>query len=465
MSQRKILFFVIVGVVLVSVVITINIIGKKKPQIETPKALTIWIDEGTTEAYKDIIDGFKKYAPEYAKTTITFEKKTSDPVQYRTLLLNTFSDGKGPDIFMLDGWEDIVLEWKIEPIPSNIISLKDFDKKYEDIFLPLIISSWSVKDQTEYLMGVPMGYETLGVFYNKSLVRTVPKTWNELDTLYNDWLATWKYPSNLGLSPRYTPNMSDIMALFLGNQNMLSYKNLLSAGSAFISYMHYGTLSIGANVNSGGDVYAIKTTLSSATSQMDTDKSTTLDMFMQWDIGMVFWFPSLVEELEKAYKRAGDNAVNDIILTERIPKDSLSGKNKNLAHYTYFWVSKTTTNEIASAKFLEYLMTKDAEQKFLNTHPYLIAAQREFYTAQGNTQLSSVLSHTRLDAFIPETDETLFVFDYGLKSEFDTFLDKYIDNNNTWDISNVWQSLSHTILCAVAPYTQWDIPSDCEKKE
>lgn len=63
-------------------------------------------------------------------------------------------------------------------------------------------------------MGVPMGYETLGIFYNKSLFREIPKTWNELDSLYVDGLETGKFPSNLGLGPRYTPNISDILALF-----------------------------------------------------------------------------------------------------------------------------------------------------------------------------------------------------------------------------------------------------------
>lgn len=463
MSQRKILFFVIVGVVLISIVIAVNLISKKNVKVEIPSSLTIWINDGTTESYKGIIDGFKSYAPEYAKMNIVFEKKTSDPSQYRTLLLNTFADGKGPDIFMLHKWEDIVLEGKIEPIPWSLLSIQDFEKKYDDIFRPLIVQSWSIEDGKEYLMGVPMGYETLGIFYNKWLLRTVPRTWNELDALYNDWLGNGKFPSNLGLAPRYTPNMSDIIGLLLWNRNMTSYKDILSAGTTFRSYTEYGTASVGIDKNSS-DPYTSRISLTNTIDQMNSEKTTTFDMFMRGEIGMIFWYPSTVSELEKAQKRAWTLAVNDVILTERIPKDSTWGKKKNLAKYSYFWVSKTSKNGIAAAKFLEYLMTSDAMQKFLKEYPYLISAQREFHPSQANNRLSDVLARTRLDAFIPEFDEELINFDYWLKPEFDNFLDKYIDRNSSSDINNIWIDLYSSVNCAVAPYTENPIPRDCERE-
>jgi ABC-type glycerol-3-phosphate transport system substrate-binding protein len=443
----------------------VNIIGKKQEKVEIPTSLTIWINEGTTDAYKEIVEWFKKYAPEYAKTTITFEKQVRDPIQYRTLLLNTIADGKGPDIFMIHAGEDIVLEGKIEPIPWDMLPLADFDKKYETLFLPLIISSGSTKDDGEYLLGVPMGYETLGIFYNKSLIRTFPKTWNELDTLYSEGLPSGKYPSNLGMSPRYTPNMSDIIGLFLGKEDILSYRTLSSANKSFTSYIRYGEMPVGRWETTETDIYSPNTSLLENTPLMDREKTTTIDMFMRGEIGMVFGYQSLIEDLEKAQKRAASEAVNDIILTERIPQDSWNGKKKNIARYAYFWISKSSNNGIAGVKFLEYLMTEDALQKYLKSHPYMIAAQTKFYTAQEAARLSSVLARTRLDSFIPELDETLFVFDYGMKSEFERFLDKYIDRNDKWDINNLWSLLSRTIQCAVGPYTTGTNLSDCDNLE
>jgi maltose-binding protein MalE len=55
----------------------------------------------------------------------------------------------------------------------------------------------------------------MGIFYNKNLLREVPKTWNDLDILYEDGIEEDVFVSNLGLGPRYTTNATDILGLFL----------------------------------------------------------------------------------------------------------------------------------------------------------------------------------------------------------------------------------------------------------
>ena len=116
---------------------------------------------------------------------------------------------------------------------------------------------------------------------------------------------------------------------------------------------------------------------------METEKSTTLDLFMRGDIGMIYGYPSLITELEKSDKRAGISSKAGVILTEKIPALSAeSGRAKNIAKFNFFALSKTTPNPEAGVKFLEYLMTSEAEKIFLQNNSYLISAQREFWTAQ-----------------------------------------------------------------------------------
>jgi hypothetical protein len=101
MSPRKIIFLVIAGIALLSIIGTIVYMSTRAsaPQV-APATMKIWITDGTTESYEPIIAGFKKYAPEYEETDIIVEKKTTDPIRYRTLLLSTLADGVGgPDIF------------------------------------------------------------------------------------------------------------------------------------------------------------------------------------------------------------------------------------------------------------------------------------------------------------------------------------------------------------------------------
>ena len=213
MSPKKILFFTIVWIIFISIIIAVAYVSGQKKQTNTAQgSIKIWITDGTSESYAPLIEWFKKYAKEYAKTEIIVEKQTNDADRYRTILLSTLIEWSGPDIFMLHSWEDAILETKIEPITSDFLDFSDFDKKYDDIFQDLLVSSGSWRNKKIALLWVPLGYETLGVFYNKSLMREVPKTWNDLENLYKTNEVDI-HMSNIGLSPTYTPNMVDILPM------------------------------------------------------------------------------------------------------------------------------------------------------------------------------------------------------------------------------------------------------------
>ena len=142
MSPKKITFFIILGIVILSAIITIYYISHQStPTKIQAGSIKIWITEGTSEGYQALVDGFRQYAPEYAKTDITIEKQSSDPEKYSKFLLETLVGGNGPDIFMLHSGEDMSLESRIEPIPSTAIDLSGFDKRYDDIFSGLLAST------------------------------------------------------------------------------------------------------------------------------------------------------------------------------------------------------------------------------------------------------------------------------------------------------------------------------------
>ncbi len=93
MSPKKIIFFVIIGIVLLTLIVTIVYISRQGKEVSTaPESLKIWITDGTTDGYKTLIEGFQKYAPEYRKTNFIIEKQPNDADRYRTLLLSTLTD-------------------------------------------------------------------------------------------------------------------------------------------------------------------------------------------------------------------------------------------------------------------------------------------------------------------------------------------------------------------------------------
>ena len=87
-------------------------------------------------------------------------------------------------------------------------------------------------------------------------------------------------------------------------------------------------------------------------------------------------------------------------------------------------------------------MTEDAERRFLEKNKHLIGAQRSFWDAQKNSRLSDVLTRTKIDTFIPETSEKTFLFNFGLKPEFENFLSESLDRNSNTDIGNISSFIS-----------------------
>ena len=461
MSQKKIIFFVIVGLILVSLIATVAYISRQKKTTNTvPASLKIWITDGTTDSYKSLIEGFKKYAPEYSKTDIILEKQTNDADRYRTLLLSTLTQWSGPDIFMLHSGEDAILESQIEPIPSDILDFSDFDKRYDDIFQGLLTSTGSNKDMTTTLKWVPLAYETLGVFYNKSLIREVPKTWNELEVLYNESVPG-RYPSNIGLGPTYTPNMGDILPLWLMDAGATGYSDISDGQSGLTSYLDYGDLKTAAPVDS--EISTTPDTLRREQPNMLANKNNTLDMFMQWDIAMVIGYPSLILDLEKSSKRVGSTSSAAVILTERVPKNN-SQSHTNIGRYSYFAISKLSNKWLIGVKLLEYLMTPEAQRLYINEYPYLIPAQSEFYASVEDVSLSDTLSRTKLAPFIPSIGDTLSVFQYGLRSRFDQYLREGIDTSSTPDIESITAKISRDIGCDISMLSQWESSGDCSNQ-
>lgn len=92
MSQKKIIFFIIVGIVLLALIAGVLYLSNQKQTQKASGNLVVWINEGTTEAFNKLITGFHEADPENKKISITVEKKTSNPDNYRTTLLNTLAD-------------------------------------------------------------------------------------------------------------------------------------------------------------------------------------------------------------------------------------------------------------------------------------------------------------------------------------------------------------------------------------
>ncbi len=466
MSSQKIIFIAIIGLLTVGFIFGIWNLSQKgaKDKIWKVNTLSVWVVWDTSEQYDTLFSKFWEYAKEYAKTKIEV-RVFSDYTQYQRILLSVLADGKWPDIFMVDANADDVLATKVEPIPEDIINLDTFEKKYEDIFLPLLSNTGGSGNSKKYIQWVPLGYETLWIFYNKSLLRALPKTWNEVGAMYTDGIVPNTFPTNIGMWPRYTPYATDIIAYFMAKFGMNGYDGN-SGSQGLDEYLSYEDSPL---ISSSPDTVTLEisgpNTLKGLKSEMDDKKLTTIDLFMRWRIAFVVWYPSLIHEIEKAQKRAGNDAVDALILTEKLPQDSLSKDHINIARYSYLGISKKTENPIAWAKLLAYLMTEDVQSKVQDIFPLLISPVRALSVNTKNTSLSQIFARTRMDAFIPESTDKLTVFHYGIKSEFERIFSEEIDRNGKIDINNLITQITTIIKCELESIKSDTLSKSCEKSE
>lgn len=488
MASRKIIFLIVVGILWVLIILGIVSVANKRETQQNTKvpSLSIWVVWWTSEDYWKVFSWFNALSPVY-KDTLLDIRVFPNYSNYRDILLSTLADGNGPDIFMIEGSGDDILTSKSVSIPEPYVDLSDFEKRYDDIFLPLLVTEWEGDTMVRSILWAPLWYETLWVFYNKSYFTNVPKTWTEVWLLY----ANNKnyFPVNIWLGPRYTPDATDIISLFFANNGVYETKNISSGGWGLEEYLRYGTtplipsntdIAIAPEIDSEGSIeetteVVINTaentldsalgnkTLASLRKYYDETGYSTLDSFIRGEIGMIIGFPSTVREIEKAQKRAWAEAVWWLILTERLPQNSVGKGSINIARYRYLALSAKSANPGAGSDFIRYLMSQTTLAATAEAFPYLISPDRTISQLQWQNSLSLLFARARLDAFIPEVGDALVVFNYGLKNEFEKIYEDFLDRNDKIDINNLLSQIKDAVDCKIESSIGWVLSDKCLK--
>lgn len=479
MSPRKIVFLVIVGLLGLLLIYGIwNLSQSRNQRQETEvKSISVWVVGDTSEQYQTLFSEFWVLNKMYEETVIDV-RVFPDYDKYQRILLSTLSEGTGPDIFMVEWGGDDILESKTFPLPGSRSDLSDFDKRYENIFLPLLRTEGEGKEITRSLIGVPLWYETLWLFYHKSLLRSIPKTWSEVETLNQSNDKPSVVATNLWFSPTYTPNATDIIGYFMGKSGVARSTKDIGWGTDGIGeYLAYSSIKSADGGVSSSDTETVSldaedTVLDTPVNdapitsidirkEMDDNRLSTIDLFMRWRIAMIIGFPSIIREIEKSQKRAGQEALNDIILTERLPQDSLGKNRVNIAKYRYLALSKKSENLDAAADLLAYILSDVGTQKAREAFPLLISPIRSGSQEQKETILSELFARTRLDAFIPDLQDDIFVFQYQIKWEYDKIFREMIDRNEKIDINNLSKTIGKNVWCELESTLSWILTDAC----
>ncbi|MDQ3009055.1 MAG: sugar ABC transporter substrate-binding protein [bacterium] len=137
--------------------------------------LTYW---GLWEPTEVLSEVFRQYEQANPGVTVNYVKQSH--LDYRERLQTAIASGSGPDLFRFHATWVPMLQSEFAPLPNTTYTAAE----YRDTFYPVATEQLSVNGQ---LVGVPLMYEGLGLYYNKEMLRNAgvqpPTTWAELRTL------------------------------------------------------------------------------------------------------------------------------------------------------------------------------------------------------------------------------------------------------------------------------------------
>ncbi|EKD65869.1 MAG: hypothetical protein ACD_49C00078G0008 [uncultured bacterium (gcode 4)] len=418
MSKNKMIFWALWAVLLMIIVYWVSLLNSSsnKKKVSGPKEFNVWVVGDESAGFSDIISWFKQRYPSYENTNIKFTKFSSYE-DYEKTLLTVMADNNSPDVFVVNNnWWDL-LETKIQAIPNEVIDSLDFSKRFNKAFDDMILKEKDWDLVKTYLKWIPLGYETLWVFYNWKLVRNTPATWAELDEEIknseqsSDYITIW-----LWLGEKYIFKAPDILSVFLLQNWVNNYKDLKSNNAilAMKAYKSYAT-------DPNNDITKFQ-------DEMDSLGLTTVDMFVRWKIWMIIGYPSLVKEIELAIKRTSGtvNINKKFLRTSPLPQISSNKEDNsatNLVNYNYFALSKQTQNLAMGYDFMNYLSRQEAQEKYLKSFPAYLSAIRALEDQRKKESVSKDYEYVTYESFMDPSVE-LKSFTKWLKIEFDNYFNK-----------------------------------------
>lgn len=175
----------------------------------SPVTLRLWAVVDDTDVYKEAIAAFQAQHP-----NVSFDYRRLRTEEYESELLNAFAEDRGPDIFLIHNTWTNKYAPKIVPMPRTTktayrvvvqglkqevtwelrseptISLKEFKDAFADAISYDLLrnvnlaASGQPQDFQDRPMGVPIGLDTLALYYNKDILNaaaipTPPETWTQ----------------------------------------------------------------------------------------------------------------------------------------------------------------------------------------------------------------------------------------------------------------------------------------------
>ena len=431
MNTNKVIFWIIWAILFILIILAAFNLNNKLPDwpLKTSWNFSIWMLWNNTDDAKLIIENFKTLNTEYSNKIITVENFSSfDDYQYA--LMSAIIAWKAPDIFMLNNNEkNSIFSNQAVWIDSSIINPNDFRKKFKWVFADDLISVyWEGDDIQEFLIWVPVWYETLWIFYNRQFIKNT-----DIETLsgLNNVIADLKLKKP-NIVPIWIWNWStvkyaaDIVTQFFMLENVVTWLSDISwmkLKEWLASYLFYWD----RNWYNAYD---------SRFMELSRFWQNSVDLFSKWETFMVVGYPSLIDEIsEKWFSK-------NFLLASAFPH-YFSWEWKTLVNYNYFVINKDSLEKNLANDFLSYLSSDiwagDYLDKFTYQLPALLSLESDRLEEKIHIDYNVILN----DFY--SSDYELASFDKWIKNLYDKHIISILDNPSNYEIA--FNKFRDTILC------------------
>lgn len=432
MNKNKLILAIIwIILILVILFVAFNLKSSwdEKSNKKNPNTFNIWIVWDDLKKAQSVIVSFKEMYPQYSNSTINIESFSSYDDYYYALTSAIISD-KAPDLFVMNNNEkQSVFSNQIVWINPNIINPNDFRKKYKWVFSDDLISSiWEWEEKKEFLLWIPVWYESLWIFYNrKFIMNSKINTLSALNNTVAELRTKRKFQTPIWIWNWSTVRgASDIVTQFFMLENWVNGLSDLVWSKAIqwlAGYLLYWDTE-GYNGYNSKFIELINVWQNS------------IDLFSKEEVFMVVWYPRLIEEIKEKW------FFKNFLLASPFPL-YYPWEWKILVNYNYFVINKDSKNKELANDILLYLSSDTWANEYLKQFKYYLPALLSLESDKLESKIDDKFNVV-LGDFV-NSEYELSSFDKWIKNLYDKNIINILDNASNYESS--FSKFRTTILC------------------
>lgn len=446
MNKNKLIAAIIWGVLVVLLVIWLTMLewssnAKKQPTKSEKGTFSIWIYWDSVSSFQAFLSAFKEKNKNLSQldfNVVSF----NDPTDYFESLSLAFFKGQAPDMFVLDNNENSLFEEKTLLLPPEVVNVSKFREEYHTLFSDDLIITVPTTDwwSAEYIKGLPIGYETLGIVYNRRSWFKAPDM-NSLSGIRSAISRIWSAkinPMALGNGSTVVDSW-DILAQFLLLNKVygLAWADEAKVKQALGEYTMFGNTQW---ENAYNDLFV----------ETKTSGKTNIDLLLEWSVWATVMYPRNIKQLE------WKTSLKNTLFAAPFPH-TYGWDGPSLARYQTFVVNSSTAQLNTAYSLLSYMNSDEGALLYHDLHPYYLPARVNLEEELSSKRISNFFSALTLWDFY--SIEPLASFNKSSKAFYDTWINtvlddfaNYLDSFKTFQnytlckqskvltLSNLWQS-------------------------